>query len=110
MMSRSVRLACLAASFFVSASPARANVVTDWSKVAEDAVVRTARKAPASSSINMAMVHIAIYDAVNSISPSRFSNFAITPIPRPGASLEAAVAAAAHGVLAGMFPEQQSNL
>jgi hypothetical protein len=110
MMKKSLRLGCLAALFCVSATVAGANVVTDWSEVAEEAIVRTARKAPAASAINMAMVHIAIYDAVNTICPSGFSNFAVTTTPHPGASLEAAVAAAAHGVLVGMFPDQQPNL
>ena len=87
-----------------------ANAVVDWSLIAEDSIVGVQGKAPAPSSINMAMVHIAIHDAVNSIEPSDYPNFAIQLAPRPGASLDAAVAAAAHGVLVGMFPSQQAAL
>ena len=87
-----------------------ANSVVDWSLIAEDSVVGVRGKAPAPSSINMAMVHIAIYDTVNSIEPSDYPNFAIQPAPRPGAALDAAVAAAAPGVLVGMFPSQQAAL
>ena len=56
-----------------------ANAVVDWSLIAEDSVVGVRGKPPAPSSINMAMVHIAIYDAVNSIEPSDYPNFAIQP-------------------------------
>ena len=101
---------------FVSAAGAGANSVTDWSAIAQDATTLPqaaggAGKAPAASSINMAMVHIAIYDAVNTIQPSGYPNFTdVRPLGRPGASLDAAVASAAHGVLVGMFPAQRAAL
>jgi hypothetical protein len=94
----------------VVSQQASSNSVVEWSLIAEDSIVGVAGRAPAASSINMAMVHIAIYDAVNSIEASDYPNFAIHPVPRPGASLHAAVAGAAHGVLVGMFPAQQATL
>jgi hypothetical protein len=36
VINSSLRLACLAASFFVSARLTRADVITDWSMIAED--------------------------------------------------------------------------
>jgi hypothetical protein len=104
-------LSITAALVLTGAAALGANSVTDWSLIAEDSIVGVRGKAPAASTINMAMVHIAIYDAVNSIEPSGYRNFTdINPTPYPGASLDAAVAAAAHGVLVGMFPEQQEAL
>jgi PAP2 superfamily len=111
MRSRRGLSAITAALVLTWAAALGANSVTDWSSIAEDSIVGVRGKLPSPSTINMAMVHIAIYDAVNSIEPSGFRNFTdINPTPYPGASVDAAVAAAAHGVLVGMFPEQQEAL
>jgi len=111
MRSRGRLSSITAALVFTWAATLGANSVTDWSSIAEDSIVGVRGKAPAPSTINMAMVHIAIYDAVNSIEPSGYRSFTdINTTPHPGASLDAAVAAAAHGVLVGMFPEQQAAL
>src|SRR6188768_3966955 len=117
MMTNLLRLTSITATLlFTWVAAAGANSVTDWSAIAQGAVTLSpaaggAGKAPASSSIYMAIVHIAIYDTVNTIAPSGYRNFtAINLSPHPGASLDAAVAAAAHGVLVGMFPTQQAAL
>ncbi len=55
-------------------------------------------------------MHSAIYDAVNAID-GRYSVYAIKPtLVNPGASQEAAAAAAAYHVLKGKFPSQQALL
>ena len=57
----------------------------------------------------LAMVHIAMFDAVNAIEP-RYTAYLTLPAPPIGASPEAAAAAAARGVLVRLFPEQQGAL
>ena len=46
--------------------PARGDVVTDWNNAALDAI-RADRTAPPIASRSLAIVHVAIYDAVNGI-------------------------------------------
>ena len=116
MMTSLRSVTSIAAALLITwGTTAGANSVTDWSAIAQNAVTLPpaaggAGKFPAASTIYMAMVHIAIYDAVNTIVPG-YRRFMETDLsPRPGASLDAAVAAAAHGVLVGMFPAQQAQL
>ena len=70
-----------------------ANMVTDWNAVAEGAAV---------DNITMALMHIAIHDALNSIDPRYEPFFVETSVP--GASPEAAVASAAHTLLFARLP------
>ena len=83
---------------------AHADVVTDWNMTA----IRAAQAAGQPSSIfsrNMAMVHAAIYDAINAIDRSH-TVYAVDTTAKPGASLEAAAAAAAYGVLTKLYWSQ----
>ena len=57
----------------------------------------------------MGIVHATIYDAVVAIEGG-YRPYAITPTVPPNTSVEAAVAAAAHRVLVGRFPDQQADL
>ena len=81
------------------------NSVLQWNSVALDAI-RSDRTPPPLAARNLAMMHIAIADAVNGIVPS-FASY----LPGNGggpraASIDAAVASAAHDVLISVFPEQ----
>lgn len=80
------------------------NAVTGWNATLLEAV-RTASTAPPLASRNMAMVHAAIYDAVNSIS-KKYSPYRVSIDAPAGASEEAATAAAAHRVLVSVYPAQ----
>lgn len=80
------------------------NPVTEWNTTLLDAV-RTASSAPPLASRNMAMVHAAIYDSVNSIS-KKYSPYLVSIDAPAGASAEAATAAAAHRTLVGLYPAQ----
>lgn len=92
-------------SVFLSAS-ARADVVTYWNEVTTNSILRAGK----SPGIHFAMVHAAIYDAVNSID-RRYSVFAVTPSGKTrGASQEAAAASAAYNVLIVLFAEQRTTL
>jgi hypothetical protein len=53
---------------------------------------------------HLAMVHAAIHDAVNAIEP-RYERSVFEGQAEPGASPDAAIAAAAHGVLIGTIPD-----
>ncbi|NJK66571.1 MAG: phosphatase PAP2 family protein [Microcoleus sp. SU_5_3] len=80
------------------------NLVTDWNATLLDAV-RTASTAPPLASRNMAMVHAAIYDSVNSIS-KKYSPYRVEIDPPAGTSAESAIAAAAYHVLVSLYPAQ----
>ncbi len=54
-------------------------------------------------------MHAAIYDAVNAIERTH-SDYLIHVRTSPQASLEAAVATAAHGALTGLYPKQKETL
>jgi PAP2 superfamily len=60
---------------------------------------------PGRSSRAMAIVHIAIYDAVNSILGG-YESYTNIPRARSGASVDAAIAQAAHDTLIGVFKSQ----
>ena len=86
-------------------SSATADAVTDWNAYGASAVV-TAARGPGGY-VDLAYMHIAIYDAVNAID-GRYSVFAVHPVSVPsGASKEAAASAAAYSVLVALFPAQQ---
>lgn len=92
----------------------RANVVADWDAIASSTITPppgTVLQPPVTEAeqrpifqVDLATLHIAIYDAVNAIDRTH-EPFAIIPTTRPdGASQEAAVVGAAYGVLKGLFP------
>jgi hypothetical protein len=89
-------------------SSARSDVVTEWN---EKAVVAgyTARISPGVSARNIAMLHIAIFEALNSIEP-RYLPYRKRFSAEPTASREAAAAAAAHYILVRVYPDQTKEL
>lgn len=82
-----------------------ANIVTEWNEVLLDAI-RAEKPVPPIAARAMAIVHTAIFDAVNSID-RRFEPFLLQVGGGTGASLDAAVASAAHRTLAALFPAQR---
>ncbi len=62
---------------------------------------------PARASRAMAIVHIAMFDAVNAIS-GRYRSYTGLPAAAHGASMEAAIAQAAHDTLSAVFPSQSA--
>ena len=86
---------------------AAADIVTDWSLVTTQAIVTKGGRA---GIVEFAIVHAAMFDAVNAIE-LRYAPYKVNPSsPRHGASPEAAAAAAAHRALLGLFPEQAATL
>jgi hypothetical protein len=82
-------------------------VVIDWDNVLLQAI-RTDKTPPPKASRDMAAVHVAVYDSVVGILGG-YTPYHVTASAPPGASAEAAAAAAAHKVLVALFPAQQAT-
>jgi hypothetical protein len=89
------------------AIPASADVVTDWNNAALDAI-RADRTAPPIASRSLAILHVAIYDAVNGIARTHEPYLVPSAVPR-SASRVAAATAAAHQTLVSLFPNHTST-
>ena len=83
--------------------------VADWSLIAQNAIVAVGRRFPGEAAVYMGIVHAAMYDVVVAIEGG-YRPYAITPTVPPNTSVDAAVAAAAHRVLVGRFPDQQTSV
>jgi len=83
--------------------------VAHWSRIAQNAIVVEGKKFPGEAAVYMGIVHATIYDVVVAIEGG-YRPYAITPAVPSNTSLNAAVAAAAHRVLVGRFPEQEATL
>jgi hypothetical protein len=87
----------------------RAGAVSDWSLIAQNSTVVVGKKFPGEAAVYMGIVHAAIYDAAVAVSGG-YHPYLVSPVVPPGASLDAAVATAAHDVLVALFPDQQAAL
>jgi PAP2 superfamily len=99
---RSISAAMIGASLaIVGANSARANVITDWDEkaVAIVAPMASLGKTPPDMERLMAMVHAAMFDAVNSIE-RRYRPYVVQLPADAATSKEAAAATAAAGLLA----------
>src|SRR4051794_23196959 len=89
------------------------NAVTEWNNIAVATALVGNSAIPANSpngtALYLAYVHLAIHDAVNAIQ-HRYKPYGPAFTAPPGASLEAAVAAAAYTTLQFHFPDQFAAL
>jgi hypothetical protein len=85
------------------------NPAADWNAIALTTIVKVGQKPPSSSGIFFAYEAVAMYDAANSIT-RHYQPFAVSVDASRGASIDAAVVAAAHDVLIHYFPNQASVL
>ena len=125
-MVRCSLLLAVAATFTLTASPARADKhgpgtlgwVRHWNHLAIDAsgldhtpvAPGETRQygeqlGPGRSARAMAIVHVAMFEAVNAIT-GRYESYTGLPDAEPGTSMRAAIAQAAHDTLCEMFPSQ----
>jgi len=81
-----------------------ASEVIHWNRVAVETTTRAMPDDPVSESRILAIVHLAMHDAANSVSP-RFAGYAPSQAAEAGASVDAAVAAAAHVTLRALLPD-----
>jgi hypothetical protein len=96
-----------------SAGVASTNAVIAWDFNAQAAiwdVARLARQQPNEQVRSFAMVNGAVYDAVNAIAGTPYQPYLVAPDADGSESVDAAVATAAHGVLASLFPAQRARL
>jgi hypothetical protein len=95
----------LAAAF---AGAAQADVIMDWNAKA-DAIAAEKQILPAPHSRALAMLHIAMFEAVNTIE-RRYAPYKLTLSADRSTSKEAAAASAAYNVLLAIYPDQKSDL
>ena len=102
---RSITVALLAITVVARAS---VDEVVRWNQVATDATV-AAKINPLAESRIFAILHAAIHDAVNAIEP-RYEPYQPRTSPAPaGASVEAAIAGAAHATLVALLPDSKAT-
>jgi len=87
---------------------ARADVVTDWNVIAVNTVAAAGAAARVPNRI-LTMTHVAMHDALNAID-RHYKPYAFDAVAPYGASPEAAVAAAAYGVLIVEIPNRKTAL
>jgi hypothetical protein len=103
-----VRTWILAAAISVVPAVSAADVVTEWNQKA-GAALAEAKVYAFVGSRAMSLVHVAMFDAINSVE-GRYTPYKVK-VPAPtGSSAEAAGTAAAHAVLVKLFPEQKASL
>src|SRR5215208_8021707 len=92
------------------AAPAGADTVTEWNLNATNALLVTAAQPPQVSVPHLAMVHGAVYDAVNAIDGGHEGYLIASGSAQSSDSKRAAAATAAYRVLVQLVPPQQATL
>jgi membrane-associated phospholipid phosphatase len=92
----------LAVVLLAGSAVTQADVVTDWNQAALDAI-RLAKTPPPMASRALAIMHAAVYDAVNGIDRRNGTYFVTSRVPS-SASKVGAASAAAHRALVALFP------
>jgi hypothetical protein len=101
-------MSVLALVLALGTTPVKADVVTDWNRIAQQAVLN-AGNSPFVASRSMAIVQASVFDAVNGIE-RRYQPLHVEPNALPGASRRAAAIQAAYAALLHLFPAQQAAL
>ena len=108
-MRRSIIIA-IAIVTAVATGIARADTVTDWNQTAIEVMkVAKVRVGSGPGLRTLAMVHVAMSDAINSVQ-SRYTRYVATVPVVPGASAEVAAAAAARQILVQLYPNQKAMI
>ena len=105
------RIACIFLAGWLSVSlhsAVRADMIADWNEKAVSAG-NTARVGNFPTARAITMVHLAMFEALNSIE-QRYTPYRARVSADPDASKEAAAASAAHAVLVRVYPEQAAEL
>jgi hypothetical protein len=92
----------------LSATAARSDVIVDWNAKA-DAIAVEKQLLNASNARGQAMLHIAMFEAVNAID-RRYAPYRLSLSADRAASREAAAAAAAYDVLLSLHPDKKADL
>jgi len=100
-------LAGAVAAAFVPA-PTRADVITDWN-TKSDEIAALKQERPLKHSRGTAMLHVAMFEAVNAIE-GRYLPYKLNLTADRTTSKEAAAASAGHDILLALYPDQQTTL
>jgi hypothetical protein len=107
-MNKHLGLLCLAALVALSPSPlVHADAVTDWNAAFESTLPNPAERGPRVPSRTWAILHVAMFDAVNGIE-RRYTPCHVTDLAPPGARAEAAAIQAAYAALSTLRPAYQN--
>jgi len=105
---RTLRKSVIGSMLLAGATVVRADVITDWNQTAIE-VMKAANVAGNPWTRSMAMMNVAMSDAVNTVQ-NRYARF-IADVPRaPKASAEAAAAGAAREMLLRLYPDQKARI
>jgi PAP2 superfamily len=96
------------AMLFVIPAGARADVISEWNLKAESIAVKK-RMPPPPNARAMAILHVAMFEAVNA-AERRYAGYGLNLPAERGISKEAAAAQAAYAVLVAIHPDEQSAL
>lgn len=102
-------VAVVALTALLAPTSAGASAVTRWNENATQALIVTGGQAPPVSVLHLAMVHGAVYDAVNAIDGG-YTPYLASPAATPFDSQDAAAATAAYHVLKSILPAQEAAL
>ena len=107
-MNVNLRNALAGIVLLAAAQPVKANVIVDWNTKTIDFILSHKMPPPPAERI-IAMTHLAVFDAVNSIE-RKYRPYLVELPAAPTASKEAAAAAAAATVLAAADPKTESGV
>jgi hypothetical protein len=97
----------VALAFFTAGLPAHADVVTDWNAAFEKSLLVPAERGPRVPVRTLAIMHVAMFDAVNGID-CKYEPYLVTELAPSGARADAAAIQAAYTVLTTLLPSHQS--
>jgi PAP2 superfamily len=96
-----------AAILLLGLASAKADVITDWNEIAVAAGYR-AKQTLVPFTRNVAMVHVAMFEAVNAITP-RYKPYKFSLNPAAETSPEVAAVTVAHSILTQLYPDQANT-
>ena len=105
---RRIALTTIGILMTMCAATAHADVVTDWNQIAID-VLKAANITTSPWSRSMAMVHVAMADAINTVQ-GRYATYTAKIPAAPSASADAAAVSAARHILIQLVPAQRAKI
>src|SRR5258705_13692810 len=105
---RRIALTTIGILMTMCAATAHADVVTDWNQIAID-VLKAANITTSPWSRSMAMVHVAMADAINTVQ-GRYATYTAKIPAAPNASADAAAVSAARHILIQLVPAERGRI
>jgi hypothetical protein len=93
----------------IGAASAHADAVTEWNAKAADIIAAGRLTAPPANRV-LAIAHVSVFEAVNAITGRYPPSGRVVLEVAPGASVDAAVAAAMRSALGKLLPPQQADI